>query len=54
MIYGFILKEKKLEQKFLHLAKKNYSPTKGCVAISKKDFLKIIPLIKKKTKITIS
>ena len=39
---------------FLHLAKKNYSPTKGCVAISKKDFLKIIPLIKKKTKITIS
>ena len=39
---------------FLHLANKSYSPTKGCVAISKKDFLKILPLINRKTKITIN
>ena len=39
---------------FLHLAKKNYQPTKGCVAISKKNFLKILPYIKKNTKILIS
>jgi len=38
---------------FLHIAKKNYSPTKGCVAIKKKDFLKILPLIKYNTKISI-
>ena len=39
---------------FLHLARKNYKPTKGCVGIKKKDFLKILPLIKKKTKILIT
>ena len=39
---------------FLHLANKSYSPTKGCVAISKKDFLKILPLINRKTNITIN
>ena len=38
---------------FLHLANKKYKPTKGCVAISKKDFLKILPLINKNTKILI-
>lgn len=38
---------------FLHLANKKYKPTKGCVAIKKKDFLKILPLIEKKTKISI-
>ena len=38
---------------FLHLSSKNYKPTKGCVAILKKDFLKILPLINKKTKILI-
>tara|TARA_Y100000590_G_scaffold191753_1_gene218101 strand:+ start:1422 stop:1913 length:492 start_codon:yes stop_codon:yes gene_type:complete len=38
---------------FLHLADKKYKPTKGCVAISKKDFFKILPLLKKKTKILI-
>ena len=37
---------------FLHLTK-NYSPTKGCVALSKKDFLILIKLIDKKTKIKI-
>ena len=38
---------------FLHLAKRKYRPTSGCVAISKKDFIKILPLIKKNTKIII-
>ena len=38
---------------FLHLTKQRYSPTKGCVAIQKKDFLRILPLINKNTKISI-
>ena len=38
---------------FLHLTK-NYLPTKGCVALSKKDFLILIKLINKKTKIKIT
>ena len=38
---------------FLHLATKDYKPTKGCIAISKKNFLKILPFIKRKTKIHI-
>ena len=37
-----------------YLANKKLSPTKGCVAIKKKDFLKILPMIRKKTKIIIS
>jgi len=39
---------------FLHLANSNYKPTSGCIAIVKKDFLKILPLINKKTRISIS
>ena len=38
---------------FLHIASNKYKPTKGCVAISKTDFLKILPMINKKTKINI-
>ena len=38
---------------FLHLAKKNYLATKGCIAISKKDMLFLIRKIKKKTKLII-
>ena len=38
---------------FLHLSNKYYKPTSGCVAIHKHDFLKILPLISKKTKISI-
>lgn len=37
---------------FLHLTNNKYKPTKGCVAILKKDFLKILPLISKNTKIS--
>ena len=36
---------------FLHIAKKNYTPTKGCVAISKKDMKIILKEINNKTKI---
>ena len=39
---------------FLHITDKKYRPTKGCVAVTKKDFFKILPLINKKTKILIS
>ena len=39
---------------FLHLTDKKYKPTSGCVAILKKDFLKILPLISKNTKILFS
>ena len=38
---------------FLHLSNKKYKPTKGCIAILKKDFLKILPLINNSTKILI-
>ena len=38
---------------FLHLCGKKYRPTRGCVAIQKKDFLKILPLISNRTKILI-
>ena len=39
---------------FLHVATKNFSPTKGCLAIKKEDFLKILPLINIRTKLFIS
>ena len=39
---------------FIHIAKKNYSPTKGCIALSKINLLKILNKINKKTKIKIS
>ena len=39
---------------FLHITDSKYKPTKGCIAISKIDFLKILPLINNKTKISIS
>lgn len=38
---------------FIHLTNKQYKPTKGCVSILKKDFLRILPNITKKTKIII-
>ena len=38
---------------FIHLTK-NYKPTAGCVAISKKDFLILAKLINKNTKILIN
>ena len=38
---------------FLHLTK-NYSPTQGCIAMKKKDFLILCKLIKKNTRIKIN
>ena len=38
---------------FIHLTK-DYNPTAGCIALKKKDFLIMLKLIKKKTKIKIS
>ena len=38
---------------FLHITNKKYRATKGCVAILKKDFLRILPSISKNTKISI-
>ena len=38
---------------FLHLADKKFNATNGCIAIKKKDFIKILPLINKKTKLLI-
>ena len=35
---------------FIHVAKKNYKKTEGCVAIKKQDLLKIVKEIKKKFK----
>tara|TARA_B100001564_G_scaffold321697_1_gene300493 strand:- start:731 stop:1222 length:492 start_codon:yes stop_codon:yes gene_type:complete len=37
---------------FLHLTK-NYKPTAGCIALKKKDFLILIKLVNKKSKIKI-
>ena len=39
---------------FLHIAKKNYSPTNGCIAISKRNMKKLIRTINKKTLMTIT
>ena len=38
---------------FIHLTK-DYKPTAGCIAISKKDFLILAKLINKNTKILIN
>ena len=38
---------------FMHLTK-NYKPTAGCIAVSKKDLIIILRLINKKTKIIIN
>ena len=38
---------------FIHLTK-NYKPTAGCIALNKKDFIIMLKLLKKKTKIKIN
>jgi len=50
----FPVKKGKGSAIFLHLANKKYRPTRGCVAIQKKDFLKILPKINNQTKILIT
>jgi L,D-peptidoglycan transpeptidase YkuD (ErfK/YbiS/YcfS/YnhG family) len=39
---------------FIHIAKNNYKPTAGCVALKKGDLVKLLQTIKKNTKIKIS
>ena len=39
---------------FLHVSKKNYSPTKGCIAIKKNQLIKIVKTLKKNSKIIIN
>lgn len=38
---------------FLHIAKKNYEPTEGCIALKKRDIILLIKSISTKTKIKI-
>ena len=38
---------------FLHLTTKKFNPTQGCIAIRKKDFVKILRHVTKKTKLII-
>jgi len=39
---------------FIHIAKNNYRPTEGCVALKKLHLLKLLQTIKKNTKVKIS
>ena len=39
---------------FLHITNNKHKPTKGCIAISKKGFLTMLPLINRNTKISIT
>ena len=38
---------------FLHVAKNNYSPTLGCISVSKKNLKKLVSFVTKKSYITI-
>jgi L,D-peptidoglycan transpeptidase YkuD (ErfK/YbiS/YcfS/YnhG family) len=38
---------------FMHIAKKRFQPTQGCIALKKKDLIKLLNNIKKNTKIKI-
>ena len=38
---------------FLHVAKENYEPTAGCIALKKKDLMHLLSVIKKDNKIKI-
>ena len=39
---------------FIHVSKNNYKKTEGCVAIRKKNLIKLLREINSKTKVTIS
>jgi L,D-peptidoglycan transpeptidase YkuD (ErfK/YbiS/YcfS/YnhG family) len=39
---------------FIHIAKKNYKPTAGCIALKRGDLIKLLKKIKKNTRIKIS
>jgi L,D-peptidoglycan transpeptidase YkuD (ErfK/YbiS/YcfS/YnhG family) len=48
------IKKNKGSAIFIHVAEGSYKKTKGCIALKKKDLVKLIPLIKKSTKIEIN
>ena len=39
---------------FIHIAKKNYRPTQGCIALKKNDLLKLLSKISRNIKIKIN
>jgi L,D-peptidoglycan transpeptidase YkuD (ErfK/YbiS/YcfS/YnhG family) len=39
---------------FIHIAKKYYRKTRGCIALSKENLIELVSKIKKKTKIKIN
>ena len=39
---------------FLHIAKKNYPPTRGCIAVTKRNIILLVSKINRKTKLIIS
>ena len=39
---------------FIHIAKKRFKPTAGCIALQKKDLMNLMRIIKKNSKIKIS
>ena len=39
---------------FIHIAKKNYKPTAGCIALKKMDLIKLLEIIKRNTRIYIN
>ena len=47
------IKKNKGSAIFIHAAKRNFSPTKGCIAIKKNQLKKIAESVNKKTKIKI-
>ena len=54
MDYNLVpVKKNKGSAIFLHIAKKNYSPTKGCIAVSKKNMEFLIKKITTQSKISI-
>jgi L,D-peptidoglycan transpeptidase YkuD (ErfK/YbiS/YcfS/YnhG family) len=48
------IKKNKGSAIFIHIARKNYEPTKGCIALKKSDLLFILKNCKKNTKIKIN
>jgi len=47
------IKKNKGSAIFIHIAKKNYKKTQGCVAIKKRELLKILKEVKINTKVKI-
>ena len=48
------IKKNKGSAIFIHISNNKYNPTQGCIAIKKKELLKLIDFIDKKTKIIIN